>query len=93
VTEIRRLDVAGRRVIKSVTLAPVAEQEEAAALLGIAADGLQYEEQVALYSLEELDTLAANGGLRRVAAAGDYDGAPLGHGPRWLLAYRKGALT
>lgn len=91
VTEVRRLDVAGKRVCKSVTLAPAAGREAIAASLGVAAGGLQYEEQVALYTLAELDAMAADGGLYRVAAAGDYDGAELGSGPRCLLAYRKGA--
>lgn len=90
VTEVRRLDVAGRRVCKSVSLAPTAGHEAVAATLGVAAGGLQYEEVVALYTLAELDAMAAACGLRRVGAAGDYDGAPLGAGPRWLLAYRKG---
>jgi SAM-dependent methyltransferase len=93
VTEVRRLDVEGRRVVKAVTLAPVAAHEEAAASLGVTADGLRYEESVALYTLDELDTMAAGGGLRRVASAGDYDGVPVGQGSRWLLAYRKGTLT
>ncbi len=93
VTETRRLDGDDRRVVKSVRLEPVAAQEEAAASLGVTAGGLQYDEQVTLYTLDELDAMAAGCGLRRVAAAGSYDGAPLGHGPRWLLAYRKGRRT
>ena len=42
---------------------------------GIGAAGLEYEERVALLSLEELDADgAAQAALMRVAAAGDYDG-------------------
>ncbi len=95
VREQRQLAGAPRRVIKTVTLTPAAGDPAAAARLGIPAGGLQYREEVTLMSLEELDGLAAGAGLTRVAAAGDYDGAPLrpGASARWLLVYRRGATA
>lgn len=89
VTETRGLDPTGNAVVKDVRLTALPDRYAEAAALGVGPGGLAYRERVALYTLEELDRLAAGGGLRRVAAAGDYDGAPLGDGPRWLLAYRK----
>ena len=56
--------------------------------LGVPLEGLLYREEVALFSVSELDSLAGDLGLRRVAAAGDYRGAPLGQGDRWILVYR-----
>jgi SAM-dependent methyltransferase len=88
VRETRRLE--GGTVAKAVRLEAVPGHEAEAAMLGVGAAGVEYTERVALYALAELDGLAAAGGLQRVAAAGDYAGAPLGTGPRWLLAYRKG---
>jgi len=87
VRETRRLDAGA--VAKDVCLRPLPGREAEAAALDVGADGVAYTEFVRLYGLAELDSLAAAGGLRRVAAAGDYDGAPLGQGPRWLLAFRK----
>jgi SAM-dependent methyltransferase len=89
VRETRRLDPKGSAVMKDVALIALSGRREEAAALGVGAGGLVYHERVRLYTVAELDRLAAGGGLRRVAAAGDYDGAPLGGGPRWLLAYRK----
>jgi SAM-dependent methyltransferase len=95
VHEQRQLASAPRRVIKTVTLTPGEGDPASAARLGIPAGGLQYREEVTLMSLEELDGLAAGAGLVRVAAAGDYDGAPLqpGASARWLLVYRRAAAT
>jgi SAM-dependent methyltransferase len=95
VHEQRQLASAPRRVIKTVTLTPGEGDPASAARLGIPAEGLQYREEVTLMSLEELDGLAAGAGLVRVAAAGDYDGAPLqpGASARWLLVYRRAAAT
>jgi SAM-dependent methyltransferase len=89
VRETRSLDAAGGAVRKDVNLVALPGREAEAAALGVGPGGLDYRERVALYSLAELDGLAAEGKLRRVAGVGDYDGAPLGAGPRWLLAYRK----
>ncbi len=84
VTESRRLAVKPRRVIKTVVIRDAAAGDDGPVVL-------QYDEEVTLFSLEELDDLAATAGLRRVAAAGSYAGAPLqpGHGDRWLLVYRR----
>lgn len=91
VHERRRLAEGPRRVIKSVRIEPVAGREEEAAAHGVAVAGLEYSEEVTLLSLAELDELAAEAGLVRAAAAGDYDGGALvpGAGPRWILVYKK----
>ncbi len=93
VREDRRLAAGPRRVIKTVDLVPRVGMAETAAQLGVPAGGLQYREQVSLLALEELDGLAADAGMRRVAAAGDYHGGPLrpGASDRWLLVYGKPA--
>lgn len=91
VRETRRLDAAGRAVVKEIRLRARPGREAAAAALGCGSDGLAYREEVALYELAELDAMAAAAGLGRVAAAGSYDGAPLGEGDRWLLVYGKDA--
>jgi len=87
--ERRRL--AGDTVTKRVELTPLPGREAAAAALGVPVGGLAYTEEVTLFSLGQLDALTEPRGLRRVAAAGGYDGQPLG-GPgadRWLLAFRR----
>lgn len=91
VLETRRLEQG--TVAKDVRLDAVPGREEEAAAIGVGPTGVAYTERVALYTLPGLDSLAAACGLLRVAGAGDYDGAPLGAGTRWLLAYRKGTLT
>ena len=91
VREERRLAPGGHAVGKQVTLHPDGGQAAAAAALGVGPQGLHYEERVHLYDRRELDDMAGRAGLLRVASAGDYDGAPLGRGPRWLLVYRKEA--
>ena len=78
VVETRRLSGDGNQVCKDVTLR-----------LDQAGEPLRYTEEVALFSLMEMDALAAASGLRRVAAAGSYDGAELGEGDRWILAFRR----
>ncbi|MBK8166069.1 MAG: class I SAM-dependent methyltransferase [bacterium] len=88
VLEIRRLD--GDAVAKEVRLTALPGREAEAGALGVGPHGIAYTERVALYTLSGLDALAATGGLWRVAGAGDYDGAPLGAGTRWVLAYRRG---
>ena len=80
------------RVVKTVELEPRSGQEAAAAAVGVAATGLRYDEEVTLFTLEELDALAAGAGLQRVAQVGDYAGAPFDrrHSDRWFLVYRRG---
>lgn len=87
VTETRRLD--GGFVVKDVRLEPLPGRAAEAGALGVGAEGLGYAERVALHPLAALDGMAAAGGMRRVAGAGSYEGAELGAGPRWLLAYRR----
>jgi SAM-dependent methyltransferase len=91
VTEQRRLLSDPARVGKKVQLRPLPDQLAAAAAWGVPPEGLEYMEEVALFTLAELDDLLAEHGLARVAAAGDYDGQPLDgeRSPRWLLVYRK----
>jgi SAM-dependent methyltransferase len=90
VRETRRLAAAPVRVVKEVSLAPLPGRDDDAAAWGVPLPGVSYTEEVALLTLAELDGLAAAAGLRRVAAAGDYDGAPLAEDcPRWLLVYRR----
>ncbi|HOX26501.1 MAG TPA: class I SAM-dependent methyltransferase [Candidatus Krumholzibacteria bacterium] len=89
VREQRQLADAPRRVVKTVDVSARAGCEPAAAAAGIGPAGLRYREEVTLLGLAELDELAGAAGLRRVAAAGDYAGAPLvpGESERWLLVY------
>lgn len=77
VTEARRLAPGGDRVLKTVTL----ERS--------GAEPLVYTESVALLDLDELDALAADAGMVRRAALGDYDGAGLDPdtSPRWILLF------
>lgn len=79
VVETRRLTPRRDQVCKDVVMT-----------LEPGAPPLEYTEEVALFTLEEIDEVAAAHGLQRVAGAGDYDGGPLGQGDRWLLVYRKG---
>lgn len=78
VVETRRLSDDGTQVCKDVSLRIAPDQEP-----------LQYTEEVALFTVAQMDELAASHGLRRVAAAGSYAGAALGDGDRWILVYRK----
>lgn len=89
VTETRRLDSVGGVVLKDVVLTPLPGREDEAGALGVGPAGLRYQEEVALFALDELDALATGHQLDRVAAAGGYEGQPLGGGSRWLLVYRK----
>jgi SAM-dependent methyltransferase len=95
VHESRALATAPARVVKTVHVAPRPGHEAEAAAVGITREGLRYAEEVTLFSLAELDGLAAGAGLQRVAAAGDYGGAPLdpAHSERWLLVYRRPGAT
>ncbi len=89
VTEARSLRPDGRQVVKNVTLEARAGQEKPAAVLGVGPEGLRYQEQVAVFSLAEMDALAAAHQLRRVAMAGGYRGEKVGAGSRWLMVYHK----
>jgi len=91
VTETKRLDGDGARVLKRVEIAPRPGHVEAAAACGVPAAGLDYTEAVALFEPEELDALAAEAGLSRVAARGGYDGRAFApdDAQRWILAYGK----
>ncbi|MBE0564554.1 MAG: class I SAM-dependent methyltransferase [Krumholzibacteria bacterium] len=92
VREVRRFDAATATVGKQVEVRPAPGQAAEAAALGISGDGLAYREMVRVYTLPEVDDLAAGAGFRRVAAWGGYAGEPLGGGSRWLLVYRRGAV-
>lgn len=90
VREQRSLADGPRRVVKEVALAPLPGRDDEAAGWGVPIAGVRYAEEVTLFSLAQLDALAAAAGLARVVAAGDYAGAPLGaDSPRWLLVYRR----
>ncbi len=89
VREERRFVASESLVAKNVRLEPRDGLEAEAARLGVAEDGLEYTEQVAVFTLGELDGMAAEENMTRVAAAGGYDGEPLGEGTRWLLVYGK----
>jgi SAM-dependent methyltransferase len=91
VREERWLAGEPERVVKRVTLWPRAGREAEAAALGVPRGGTRYEEQVSLFTLAELDNLAAGAGLTRVAAAGGYEGQSLGAAAadRWILVYRR----
>lgn len=89
VREERRF-LAGESVVaKKVRLEPRDGLQSEAARLGVAEAGLEYTEQVAVFTLRELDDMAARESMTRVAAVGGYGGEPLGEGNRWLLVYRK----
>ncbi|MFH1845769.1 MAG: class I SAM-dependent methyltransferase [bacterium] len=88
--ESKQLAADPERVVKSVQVTPLPGQEPAAAEWGVPATGLTYSEEVALFSLDAMDALAADHGLKRIATVGDYDGRPLvADSPRWLLVYQK----
>lgn len=89
VRETRSYQARERQVVKDVALSARPGFEAEAAGIGVGPAGLAYREQVAVFTLSELDDMAAAAGLLRVAAAGDYAGAALGAGPRWILVYRK----
>lgn len=89
VCEEREFDESRSQVSKRVHLEPRPGYLDEAGELGIPATGLSYTERVAVFTLEELDTMAGQAGLSRVAAAGGYDGEPLGEGNRWILVFRK----
>jgi SAM-dependent methyltransferase len=89
VREERRFITENSLVAKMVRLEPRDGLQAEAAGLGVGADGMEYTEQVAVFTLRELDEMAAKENMTRVAAAGGYEGEPLGEGNRWLLVFRK----
>jgi len=89
IRESRRYLSEQRQVVKEVQLTALPGREPEATAVGVGPAGLAYTEQVAVFTLAELHDLAAGCGMVLVAAAGGYDGAPLGQGPRWILVYRK----
>ncbi|MFO7652281.1 MAG: methyltransferase domain-containing protein [Candidatus Krumholzibacteriia bacterium] len=91
VREQRRLEADPPVVAKDVLLMPREGNAEEAAALGVPREGRRYTERVALFSLAEIDAAAAAAGLARVAAAGNYDGGPLGarEADRWILVFRR----
>ncbi|MFT7700089.1 MAG: hypothetical protein ACI8S7_001926, partial [Candidatus Krumholzibacteriia bacterium] len=89
VKETRRFVTGGNKVTKRVELSALAGFEAAAERIGVPGSGLTYTEQVQLFSLSELDEMAASASMTRVASAGSYDGLPLGEGKRWILVYQK----
>lgn len=91
ISELRRFDAGRSLVTKDVLLRPLPGQLEEAAGLGVPPEGMEYTEQVAVFTLAELDDMAGSQGLSRVAAAGGYEGQELGGGTRWILVYRKQA--
>jgi hypothetical protein len=78
-------------VAKHVRLGARPGHQAEAARLGVPEDGLEYTEKVAVFTLRELDDMAAKEGMVRVGAAGGYEGQPLGEGNRWILAFRNNA--
>jgi len=88
VVEARSLAPGGERVTKTIRLRPLAGMERESEALGIGPGGMEYVESVALFTLDELDELAREAGLVRVAAAGGYGGEPLAGGDRWILAFQ-----
>lgn len=94
VRETRRYVARTAQVVKQVQLSPVAGQEDAAAAIGVPRQGLQYEEQVAVFTQDQLLDLTGQAGLVLVAGAGDYVGGELGSGSRWIMVFRrKGAAA
>ena len=89
VSETRVLSPEADRVIKTVTVQPRPGCSTAAAAVDVPPAGLTYQEQVALFTVPELDEMAEELGLERVAEAGNYRGDPLGRGDRWILVYRR----
>lgn len=89
VLEERKFVAEESLVAKRVRLRPRHGHQTEAAKLGVPENGLEYTERVAVFTLRELDDMAAKEGMARVGAAGGYDGRPLGEGSRWILVFRK----
>ena len=91
VDETRSLSGDGATVRKQVRLSPLPGRETEAAAAGVPASGLAYTESVALFSVAELQVLAADHGLDLAASAGGYGGEPFveAESPRWILVFRR----
>jgi len=89
IEEVRILNAEGNVVRKSVTMNIVSGKENEAKCWGVPRNGLNYTEEVAVFSQEAIVKLAGKHGLQPVATAGSYDGVPLGEGDRWLMIFRK----
>jgi len=89
IREIRRFEADQSLVSKDVILSPLPGKQAEAMALGVPPQGRHYTEQVAVFTIRELDDMAAAEGLVRVAACGGYDGQELGAGTRWILVYQK----
>jgi len=93
--ESRRLIDDPLRVVKDVQVAPLPDQLAAASEWQVPAAGLAYREEVALFSLAELERLTADCGLLSVAVAGGYDGEQFDarSSARWILVFGKTVPT
>ncbi|MBC8424892.1 class I SAM-dependent methyltransferase [bacterium] len=91
VTETKRLDTDGARILKRVRIDPLPGRADEAAARGVPPAGLDYTEAVALFEPEALDELALRAGLTRRDALGGYDGRPFAPdtAERWILVYAK----
>lgn len=89
VEEERRFSARESSVCKEVRLSPREGCEEDAKRIGIPTDGLNYREEVAVFTLDQLKQMGAEEGLELVATAGGYEGQHLGQGSRWVLVFRK----
>ena len=89
VREERWFDEKESLVCKRVFLKPLAGRRTAAGEFGIPPAGIDYTEQVTVFTLDQLLGMATDHGLERVADAGGYAGEPLGRGNRWILVFRK----
>jgi len=89
IREVRSLNSRGDQVCKNVVMTPRPGMESQALKWGVTADGLNYTEEVAVFSKNQIEELAAKNHLAPIASAGSYDGVPLGEGDRWLMIFRK----
>ncbi len=89
ITETRRYSSRQAVVNKDVELLPLPSDHKKCVQHSLPPEGLRYTEQVAVFTLQEMDALASSHGLQRVNSAGGYNGVPLGEGPRWILVYQK----
>lgn len=89
VRETRRYHAAEGLVTKEVRLQALPGDTLSPAARALPDGGMSYTEQVAVFSLAEMDALARSRGLVRLAAAGGYEGQAIGQGERWILVYGK----
>jgi SAM-dependent methyltransferase len=89
ILETRRYCPQEKLVFKDVLVKALPSAKGDPETLLIPENGLRYTEQVAVFSLEEMDTLALAHGFQRTASSGSYTGTTLDQGDRWILVYRK----